>query len=56
MRPPSPTPTLRIETGVKQGDQVTVHYDPMICKLVVKGTDRNDALRKLRKALEEFEV
>ncbi|KAJ3099277.1 Methylcrotonoyl-CoA carboxylase subunit alpha, mitochondrial [Phlyctochytrium planicorne] len=47
---------VRIETGVRQGDEVSVHYDPMISKLVVHGEDRTAALRVLRKALGEFEV
>ncbi|KAJ3223675.1 Methylcrotonoyl-CoA carboxylase subunit alpha, mitochondrial [Clydaea vesicula] len=57
LRPPQPAKnSVRIETGVTEGDAVSVHYDPMICKLVVKGRDRSDALRILRKALGEFEV
>ncbi|KAI8913625.1 carbamoyl-phosphate synthase L chain, ATP binding domain-containing protein [Gorgonomyces haynaldii] len=47
---------VRIETGVRQGDEVSVHYDPMISKLVVWDTDRTEALRVLRKALGEFQV
>ena len=30
---PEPGPNVRIETGVREGDQVSVHYDPMIAKL-----------------------
>lgn len=55
-KPPSESPTVRVETGVCEGDEVSVHYDPMICKLVVKGPTRVDALRVLRKALGEFEI
>ena len=53
---PPPASNLRIETGVRQGDAVSVYYDPMISKLVVHGKDRSEALRILQKALEEFEV
>ncbi len=53
---PTPSDSVRIETGVRQGDTVSVYYDPMISKLVVRGKDRNEALRVLRKALAEFEV
>ncbi len=42
---------LRVETGVVQGDAVTIHYDPMIAKLVVWGNDRSVALRRLQQAL-----
>eukprot|EP00128_Syssomonas_multiformis_P014382 Colp12_sorted_trinity150504_noHs@19407 len=53
--PPSAA-DLRVETGVRQGDQVTVFYDPMIAKLVVWDQDRRLALRKLRQALAQFKV
>ncbi|KAJ3040337.1 Methylcrotonoyl-CoA carboxylase subunit alpha, mitochondrial [Rhizophlyctis rosea] len=53
---PTPSDNVRIETGVRQGDEVSVYYDPMISKLVVRGEDRTEALRVLRKALGEFEV
>ncbi len=47
---------VRIETGVRQGDEVSVHYDPMIAKLVVWGPDRHSALMKLHACLSEFNV
>merc|ERR1719239_1398324 len=47
---------VRIETGVREGDQVSVHYDPMIAKLVVWGQDRDSALRKLRSCLAEYNI
>ncbi|KAJ3292313.1 Methylcrotonoyl-CoA carboxylase subunit alpha, mitochondrial [Rhizoclosmatium sp. JEL0117] len=53
---PEASSAVRIETGVQQGDVVSVHYDPMISKLVVKGSDRTEALRVLRKALGDFHV
>jgi len=53
---PSPSQDVRIETGVRQSDQVSVHYDPMIAKLVVWGPDRNSALRKLRSCLSEYNI
>ncbi|KAH6570365.1 hypothetical protein BASA61_009203 [Batrachochytrium salamandrivorans] len=56
LRTPEESASVRIETGVRQGDEVSVHYDPMISKLVVHAEDRTEALRVLRKALEEFEV
>ncbi|XP_029471700.1 methylcrotonoyl-CoA carboxylase subunit alpha, mitochondrial isoform X2 [Rhinatrema bivittatum] len=46
----------RIETGVRQGDEVTVHYDPMIAKLVVWEEDRSAALRKLRYCLRQYNI
>lgn len=46
----------RIETGVRQGDEVSVHYDPMIAKLVVWGEDRAAALKKLRYCLRQYNI
>ena len=47
---------VRIETGVRQGDEVSVHYDPMIAKLVVWGPDRHSALMKLHACLAEYNI
>ncbi|UTA47560.1 acetyl/propionyl/methylcrotonyl-CoA carboxylase subunit alpha [Simiduia sp. 21SJ11W-1] len=47
---------VRVETGVRQGDEVSVYYDPMIAKLVVWGRDRDSALRRLQKALSEYRI
>uniref|UniRef100_A0A8C7HBS0 Methylcrotonoyl-CoA carboxylase subunit alpha, mitochondrial n=1 Tax=Oncorhynchus kisutch TaxID=8019 RepID=A0A8C7HBS0_ONCKI len=46
----------RIETGVREGDEVSAHYDPMIAKLVVWGEDRSAALRKLRYCLRQYNI
>lgn len=56
LRTPTPSSTIRVETGVRPGDEVSVYYDPMIAKLVVWGPDRLTALRRLRKALNDYEV
>ncbi|UXI19977.1 putative E3 ubiquitin-protein ligase HERC4-like [Sarcoptes scabiei] len=47
---------IRIETGVRQGDEVSVFYDPMIAKLVVWAPDRSAALKKLCQALREVQI
>lgn len=44
-------PHVRIDTGVREGDQVSMHYDPMVAKLIVWDGDRSRALRRLRTAL-----
>ncbi|KAF8167546.1 biotin/lipoyl attachment:Carbamoyl-phosphate synthase subunit L [Crassisporium funariophilum] len=49
-------PSLRIEQGFMQGASIGVFYDPMIAKVVVHGRDRTEALRMLRKALDEYHV
>lgn len=57
LRFPDPIPgVLRVETGVKEGDEVGVLYDPMIAKLVTWGRDRPEALRRMREALEKTEI
>ncbi|KAG0336407.1 Methylcrotonoyl-CoA carboxylase subunit alpha, mitochondrial [Podila humilis] len=53
---PEASSSVRLETGFVQGDEISVHYDPMIAKLVVHGENRTAALRILRKALSEYEV
>uniref|UniRef100_A0A8D3CY38 Methylcrotonoyl-CoA carboxylase 1 (alpha) n=1 Tax=Scophthalmus maximus TaxID=52904 RepID=A0A8D3CY38_SCOMX len=53
---PQPDQYTRIETGVREGDEVSVHYDPMIAKLVVWGEDRSAALKKLRYCLRQYNI
>ncbi|MCJ1309919.1 hypothetical protein MMC25_003580 [Agyrium rufum] len=48
--------TVRIDAGFVAGDEVSSHYDPMIAKLIVQGKDRVSAVRKLRIALEQYEI
>jgi 3-methylcrotonyl-CoA carboxylase alpha subunit len=47
---------VRIDTGVREGDEITPWYDPMIAKLIVWGEDRNIALRRLKQALSEYRI
>jgi 3-methylcrotonyl-CoA carboxylase alpha subunit len=54
--PPVASGHVRFDTGVEEGDSVSVHYDPMIGKLVVWDHDRAQALRRLSAALEDFTV
>ncbi len=46
----------RADTGVRTGDAISPHYDPMIAKVIVHGDSRAVALRKLRRALARTEV
>uniref|UniRef100_A0A8C8YP74 Methylcrotonoyl-CoA carboxylase subunit alpha, mitochondrial n=1 Tax=Prolemur simus TaxID=1328070 RepID=A0A8C8YP74_PROSS len=48
--------STRIETGVRQGDEVSVYYDPMIAKLVVWAANRQMALTKLRYSLRQYNI
>ncbi len=47
---------VRIDTGVRQGDEVSVYYDPMIAKLIVWDESREKALKRLSKALSEYRI
>jgi 3-methylcrotonyl-CoA carboxylase alpha subunit len=47
---------VRLETGVRQGDEVSVFYDPMIAKLVVWGSDRGEAARRMQESLAATEI
>lgn len=47
---------IRIETGVRQGDMVSPHYDPMIAKIIAHGPDRDTALNRLSGALRRSRV
>jgi 3-methylcrotonyl-CoA carboxylase alpha subunit len=51
-----PADTARVDTGVRQGDSITPHYDPMIAKLIVWGEDRTAALGRMRAALAACEI
>jgi 3-methylcrotonyl-CoA carboxylase alpha subunit len=47
---------VRIDTGVRTGDEISQFYDPMIAKLVVWGEDRASALRRLSRSLVSYQV
>ena len=42
---------VRLDSGVEEGDDVSVFYDPMLAKLIVRGADRPLALRAMQQAL-----
>jgi 3-methylcrotonyl-CoA carboxylase alpha subunit len=56
LEPPAENRNVRIDTGVLQGDVVSVHYDPMIAKLVVWDENRERALGRLARALAEYRI
>jgi acetyl-CoA carboxylase biotin carboxylase subunit len=49
-------PGIRDDRGVIEGDEVSIHYDPMISKLAAWGRTRAEAIDRLRRALDEYEV
>ncbi|WP_258933597.1 hypothetical protein [Nesterenkonia pannonica] len=48
--------TIRVDTGVEEGDMVAPFYDSMVAKLIVSGADRDKALSRLSQALDETEI
>jgi len=49
-------PGVRVDSGVTTGSEITGLYDPMIAKLIVRGTDREHARRRMLRALEDFRI
>ncbi len=47
---------IRMDTHIQAGSQVPPFYDSLLGKLIIHGTDRNDALRKMRRALANLEI
>jgi acetyl-CoA/propionyl-CoA carboxylase, biotin carboxylase, biotin carboxyl carrier protein len=49
-------PGVRVDSGVRAGDEISGLYDPMIAKLIVRDTNRETARKKMLRALEEFVI
>ena len=56
LRLPQQNPHVRIDSGVVEGDTVTIFYDPMIAKLIVWDRTRAEALQRMREALAHCDV
>ncbi|HTR58919.1 MAG TPA: acetyl/propionyl/methylcrotonyl-CoA carboxylase subunit alpha [Casimicrobiaceae bacterium] len=56
LRAPEASGDVRIDTGVRAGDEITRYYDPMIAKLIAHGADRDAARRRLAAALSDYEI
>jgi propionyl-CoA carboxylase alpha chain len=52
--PPQEGPHVRVDTGVYEGGEVSMFYDPMIAKLITYGSTRDQAIEHMRTALDEF--
>ena len=52
--PPVLTPDVRVDTGVGEGGEISIHYDPMIAKLITRGDTRDGAIRRMRDALDAY--
>lgn len=49
-------PGIRLDSGIYEGFEIPVFYDPLISKLVVWGTDRNVAISRMKRALDEYKI
>jgi 3-methylcrotonyl-CoA carboxylase alpha subunit len=56
LQPPEESAHVRVDTGVRQGDEISVYYDPMIAKLIVWDESRERALQRLASALAEYRI
>lgn len=55
-REPEPHENIRIDTGVQEGSEISMYYDPMISKLITWGKDRKEALNLLANAMDEYVI
>ncbi len=53
---PPTGPGVRVDHALRDGLEVSVHYDPMLAKVITYGRDRNEAIERMRLALREFVV
>ena len=54
--PPTESEVVRVDSGVQEGDEVAIHYDPMIAKIITFGDSRELAIAEMRDALNHFYV
>jgi 3-methylcrotonyl-CoA carboxylase alpha subunit len=45
---------VRIDTGIREGDEISTYYDAMISKLIVWGEDRDQAIERMHQALDDY--
>jgi 3-methylcrotonyl-CoA carboxylase alpha subunit len=56
LTPPPEGASVRVDTGVEEGDAITPFYDPMVAKLIVHASDRAGALRRMGEALARYRI
>jgi propionyl-CoA carboxylase alpha chain len=47
---------IRIDTGVREGDEISMYYDPLISKTITWGKDRPEAIELMKKALDTYVI
>ncbi len=53
-QPPAEDDVVRVDTGVFEGGEISIYYDPMIAKLITRGATRDAAIHAMRQALDGF--
>lgn len=53
---PDESAHVRVDTGVTEGDDISIHYDPMIAKLIVWDETRDQAINRMVQALEHYRI
>ncbi len=54
--PPAESAFVRVDTGIEEGSEVSLYYDPMIAKLITYGEDRGQAIARMTEALDQYYV
>jgi len=49
-------PGVRVDSALYEGYEVTLYYDPLLAKLIVRGENRPDAILRMRRALDEYRI
>jgi len=49
-------PGVRVDDGFEEGMEIPVYYDPMIAKLITFGSNRQEAIARMRRAIEEYDI
>lgn len=47
---------VRVDDGFEQGMEIPIYYDPMIAKLIATGKDRNEAIERMKRAIDEYQI
>nr|XP_020657261.1 propionyl-CoA carboxylase alpha chain, mitochondrial isoform X1 [Pogona vitticeps] len=53
---PLHVPGVRVDSGVQQGSEISIYYDPMISKLITYGSNRAEALQRMEEALDNYVI
>ena len=55
-QPPAESATVRVDTGVYEGGEISMYYDPMVAKLITYGENRDQAIGEMRAALDAYYI